>query len=144
MTVAAAGYLPTAPTPFGGTRPIASIAVTSGGCGRPIWLLTAPVCSKVLGVDAPIRLPREPASEVAKLASPLRRLDPNPDPALRWTHSSAITVAAPIWGHQRAPRRWLIGLPEDRTYCKVAIISDHPPLDLSQFKRGQPHRDIAV
>jgi len=28
---------------------IASIAVTSGGCGRPIWLLAAPVCSKVLG-----------------------------------------------------------------------------------------------
>src|SRR6516162_8952871 len=32
---------------------IASIAVTSGGCGRPIWLLAAPVCSKVLGPPRP-------------------------------------------------------------------------------------------
>src|SRR5215469_14955419 len=30
---------------------IASIAVTSGGCGRPIWLLAAPVCSKVLATQ---------------------------------------------------------------------------------------------
>jgi hypothetical protein len=33
---------------------------------------------------------------------------------------------------------------EDRTYCKVAIISDHPPLDLSQLKRGQPHHNFAL
>jgi hypothetical protein len=40
--------------------------------------------------------------------------------------------------------RWLIGPPEGRTHCRIAIISDHPPLDLSRLRRGQPHRNFAV
>src|SRR6201987_4612550 len=43
-----------------------------------------------------------------------------------------------------APHKWLIGPPEDRTHCRIAIISDHPPLDLSRLKRGHPHRNFAV
>jgi hypothetical protein len=34
--------------------------------------------------------------------------------------------------------------PEDRTYCKVVIIWDDPPLDLSPVKYGQPRRKFAV
>ena len=52
--------------------------------------------------------------------------------------------AAPVCSQQRAPRRWLIGPPEGRTHCRIAIISDHFPLDLSRPKRGQPHRNFAV
>ena len=33
---------------------------------------------------------------------------------------------------------------EHRTYCKVAIIWDHPPLDASRVKCGQPRRNFAV
>jgi hypothetical protein len=52
--------------------------------------------------------------------------------------------AAPICSQQRASRGWLIGPPEGRTHCRIAIISDHPPLDLSRLKRGQTHRNFAV
>ena len=34
--------------------------------------------------------------------------------------------------------------PEDRTHCRIAIISDPPSLDLPRLKRGQPHRNFAV
>src|SRR6516164_9114245 len=53
-------------------------------------------------------------------------------------------AAAPICSQQRAPRKWLIGPPEDRSHCRIAIISDHSPLDLSRLKLGQPHRNFAV
>ena len=33
---------------------------------------------------------------------------------------------------------------EHRTYCKVAIIWDHPPLDASRVTCGQPRRNFAV
>ena len=56
----------------------------------------------------------------------------------------SATPAAPICSQQRAPRTWLIGPPEDRTHCRIAIISDHSPLDLSRLKRGQLHRNFAV
>src|SRR5215471_20896578 len=49
-----------------------------------------------------------------------------------------------ICGQQRAPRWRLIGPLEHRTYCKVAIIWDHPPLDPSRVKCGQPRRNFAV
>src|SRR5215472_11481773 len=39
-------------------------------------------------------------------------------------------TAAPIFGQQRAPRWWLIRPSEAGTYCKVAIIWDHPALGL--------------
>jgi hypothetical protein len=54
-----------------------------------------------------------------------------------------VLSAAPICSQQRASRRWLIGPPEDRSYCRTAIISDHPPLDLSRRERGQPHHNFA-
>jgi len=34
----------------------------------------------------------------------------------------AAFAAAPICGQQRAPRWWLIGRPEDGTYCKIVVI----------------------
>ena len=34
--------------------------------------------------------------------------------------------------------------PEDRSHCRIAIISYHPPLDLSRLERGQPHRQFSV
>jgi nucleotide-binding universal stress UspA family protein len=37
-----------------------------------------------------------------------------------------VPSVAPICSQQRAPRRWLIGPPEDRNHCGIAIISDHP------------------
>src|SRR6516164_5269411 len=62
--------------------------------------------------------------------------------AVEWHR--AFRQPRPICSQQRAPRRWLIGPPEGRTHCRIAIISDHPPLDLSRLKRGQPHRNFAV
>ena len=34
--------------------------------------------------------------------------------------------------------------PVDRTDCKLTIIWDHPPLDLSRVKCGRPRRNFAV
>ena len=49
--------------------------------------------------------------------------------------------ATPICSQQRAPRRWLIGPPEDRNHCGIAIISDHALLYLSWLKRGSTWPD---
>ena len=65
----------------------------------------------------------------------------------RWPHP-AITLPAALSraNLQSAARSAKVvdRSPEDRNHCGIAIISDHPLLDLFRLKRGQPHRNFAV